>query len=217
MLRFNSALFAFAAEFVGQYVPYQGIEIAPLAGGVSIAATNRGAVAMLAFDPNGLATETTVLLPGDELARACKGIKTAQRELVVEDDNAVVTTYYKGHSTSKEFPVHRSRSGFPALRQVIRSALRYWGETPELSRTAGRYDVQLLHRSIKAMVDDADSVVLSAFQGGPLRLQREDIDRCEIVVLLMPQEAQAIPPVPPWLATYVESLDESSDLQQAAA
>lgn len=214
MLRFNSALFAFAAEFVGQYVPYQGIEIAPLAGGVSIAATNRGAVAMLAFDPNGLATETAVLLPGDELARACKGIKTAQRELVVEGDEAVVTTYYKAHSTSKEFPVQRSAGGFSSLRQVIRGAVRYWGETPELSRTAGRYDMQLLHKSIKAMVDDTDSVVLSAFQGGPLRLQREDL---QIVVMLMPQEAQAIPALPPWLSTYAELSDQSSDLLQAAA
>ena len=74
--------------------------------------------------------------------------------------------------------------------------------------------MQLLHKSIKAMVDDTDSVVLSAFQGGPLRLQREDL---QIVVMLMPQEAQAIPALPPWLSTYAELSDQSSDLLQATA
>jgi hypothetical protein len=49
------------------------------------------------------------------------------------------------------------------------------------------------------MVDDSDSLVLSGYQGGPLRLQREDL---QMVVLLMPQTALPIPAAPDWLGQY---------------
>lgn len=201
MLRFDASLLALACDFVGTWVPYQGIELAPLAGGVSIAATNRGAVAMIAFDPNGSADETTVLLPGGDLAKACRGIKTASREVTLHESTAVVTTYRKSTNSSVELPITRSSIPFPNLTRVITTALQYWGTTPTASSTAGRYELPLLTKALRAMADDSDSIVLSAFQGGPLRLQRED---SEIVILLMPQAAEPIPPVPSWLESYAQ-------------
>lgn len=202
MLRFNSYLLALAAEFTGRFTPYQGVQIAPLAGGVSVAATDRGALTMLGYDPAGTATEEIVVLPDAEFARACKGIKTAQREVTIEAGHALVTTYYKEHSTSKEFAVHTSAVPFPPLAEVVSKVIATWGEQPSSSVTAGRYDLDLLHKAIKAMAGDSDSIVLSGFHGGPLRLQREDTG---VVVFLMPQTAQPIPPLPPWLDTYAQS------------
>jgi hypothetical protein len=71
--------------------------------------------------------------------------------------------------------------------------------TPKLSRTAGRYDLGLLLKALKALGNEDDAVVLSAWQGGPLRLQRRDVSA---VILLMPQEAQPLPAVPAWLEDF---------------
>lgn len=209
MLQFKSGLLATACDFVGTYAPCQGVRIGPLAGGVVVTATNRGAVAMIGFDPRGTATETAVILPSKELATACNGIKTAEREVTIEDDMAVVTTYYKEHSTSKEVPIRRSTQPFPDISGVVRQALRFWGETPDTSTTAGRYDLPLLYRSIKAMTASAHSIVISGYQGGPLRIQREDT---EIIVLLMPQTAEPIPPVPVWLSDYAHLADTTEEV-----
>lgn len=207
MLQFKSGLLATACDFVGSYAPCQGVRIGPLAGGVVVTATNRGAVAMIGYDPKGKADETTIILPSKELATACNGIKTAEREVTIEGDMAVVTTYHKEHSTSKEIPVSRSTQPFPDLSGVIRQALRFWGESPEVSSTAGRYDLPLLHKAVRAMTASANSIVISGYQGGPLRIQREDT---EIVVLLMPQTAQEIPPAPAWLADFADLADTAA-------
>jgi hypothetical protein len=201
MFRLNSALFNLAAAFTGKYRPFQGVTLAPHAGGVVVTASDRGAAAFYGFDPTGVAPEEATFSPGKELAAACKGIKTAQRELTIEEDVAVVTTYYKEHSTSKEFKVARLREQ-PPLRQVVDAAIDLWGEVPQTTTTAGRYDLGLLNKATRAIAEEADSLVLSGYDGGPLRLQSEQL-RC--VVLLMPQTAQPLPALPPWLADYAKT------------
>jgi len=200
-LRFNSALLHLAAEFTGKYAPWQGIRVAPLAGGVSVAASDRGAATLIGWDPNGSASSEACLLPSRDLANACKGIKTAERDVSIDGDQAVVTTFFKSHSVAKEFPVTYSSCPPPPFEETIAAAISYWHATPELSRTAGRYDLGLLLKALKALGSEDDAVVLSAWQGGPLRLQRGDV---QAVILLMPQEAQPLPGIPAWLEDFAK-------------
>lgn len=201
MIRLKSGLLALAAEFTGKYAPFQGVRLAPLNGGVSVAATNHGSVAMIAFDPNGEADEEAVILPDAQLVKVCRGIKTALREITIDGSLGTITTYHKAHSTSVEVPIIRSSVEFPPLAQVVKAAISYWGERPEVSGTAGRYDLDMLTSSLKAL-GGASSVVLASYQGGPLRLQREDE---EVFILQMPQEATPIPAVPSWLGDFAAS------------
>lgn len=214
MHRFSSSLLALAASFTGKYAPFQGVQIAPLAGGVSVVACNRGAAAFFGYDPKGTADSEVVLLPDGDLVKAARGIKSAEREVTIDGPTALVTTYYKDHSTSKEFPVHFSSVPFPPMREVIDRAIAYWGETPELTTTAGRYDLALLDKAIRAMADDTSSLVIAGYQGGPLRLQREDL---HAVVLIMPQTAQPIPTAPPWLADYASAALPAESCETLAA
>jgi hypothetical protein len=200
MFRLNSVLFNLAASFTGKYHPFQGVTLTPHAGGVVVTASNRGAACFYGFDPGGVAPQEATFSPGKELAAACKGIKTAQRELTIDDSTALVTTYYKEHSTAKEFQVTQL-SGRPPLRSAIAKAVDLWGEKPALTTTAGRYDLDLLNRATRAIAEESSALVLSGYDGGPLRLQSEEL-RC--VVLLMPQTAQPIPSLPPWLADYAD-------------
>jgi hypothetical protein len=119
----------------------------------------------------------------------------------IDGDLAVVTTFFKSHSVTKEFPVTYSSCPPPPFEDVIARAIEYWKATPELSRTAGRYDLGLLLKALKALGTEDDSVVLSAWQGGPLRLQRQDV---QAVIMLMPQEAQPLPSVPAWLEDFAK-------------
>jgi hypothetical protein len=201
MFRLNSALFNLAAAFTGKYHPFQGVTLTPHAGGVVVTSSNRGAATFYGFDPTGVAPQETTFSPGKELAAACKGIKTAQRELTIDGSVAMVTTYYKEHSTAKEFQVAQL-SERPPLRSAITMAIDLWGEQPPLSTTAGRYDLDLLSKATRTIAEESDAVVLSGYDGGPLRLQSEEL-RC--VVLLMPQVAQPLPSLPPWLADYADS------------
>jgi hypothetical protein len=198
MFRLNSVLFSLAASFVGEYAPFQGVTLSPHAGGVVVMASDRGAGAFYGFDPTGFAPEAATFIPAKGLATACKGIKTAQRELTIDDSIALVTTYYKEHSTSKEFQVNRAAEQLPS-RQVIRATVDLWGDPPNLSPTAGRYDSALVTRACKILAEESDSLVLCGYDGGPLRVQSEAL---RSVVLLMPQAAQELPPFPAWLADY---------------
>lgn len=201
-IRFNSGLLALASDFTGRYAPWQGVAIGPHDGGVLVVSCDRGAATFLGWDPTGLATEEGCFLIGKELSAASRGIKTAAREVSIDGESAVVTTYHKKHSTSVEHPITRSSQPLPCFRAAMAKAVAYWGATPELSSTAGRYDLGLFAKAVKVLAGEADSVVLSAFQGGPLRLQREDMSA---LVLLMPQEARPIPPMPPWIQTYAKA------------
>lgn len=210
---FNSALFAYAGDFCGRFVDDRGIEVSPLRpgnsdSGVTISAFNRGAIGMIGYDPNGRISERTVFLPEADLLKACRGIKTAERDIRIDGDDpsslsARVTTYHKAHSTYKDYSLRCSDAPLPPYRLAIAEALRRWSATPEASSTAGRYDTSLLLSAIKAMVDDSDSLVISGYDGGPLRLQREDL---QIVVVLMAQTKVPIPAVPDWLDVYANAV-----------
>jgi len=204
MHTFSAPLFALAASFTGEFAPYQGVLIAPMAKGIAIAATDRGASTIVCYDPNGRATDPDqqlVILPDKDLVAACRNNKTATggRDLEISGDQAKVTTYFKSHSTNKEFNILHSSAPFPPLQPALAQVLHFWGQAPATGNTAGRYDIHLLANCIKAMADETSSIVLSAFHGGPLRIQREDTG---VIVFLMPQTALPIPPLPDWLAEF---------------
>ena len=203
MLRLNSALVAIAAEFTGKYAPYQSVEISPAPkGGVFVASTDRGNIACLAYDPAGAADETIKLLPDPDLIKLCRGIKTAERELRIEGNNALVTTFRKSTNEQRETIVNRSISDFPPLAGAISHCLEVWTDSPGISTTAGRYESWYVERAIKGLSSTSDSVILSGFHGGPLRIQT---DKADVVILVMPQVKEKIPSVPEWLSDYATS------------
>lgn len=197
MLQFNSALLAAVGSFAGQYAPFQAVHIRPHCGGVLLAASDHGKVTAVGFDRVGRADETLDIIPSQELLKACAGIKTAERGIQINGDTALVTTYYKASSNKgKELPICRSTTPFPDLDSTLKACIDRWGVTPKLTETAGRYRVAYLERAIKSAGLLADSLVFSAFDGGPLRLQGESL---ELIILVMPQTAEPIPPLPDWI------------------
>ncbi len=203
MLKLNSALVAICSDFTGKFAPYQSVEISPApSGGVFVAATDRGNIACLAHDPGGKADETIQLLPDAELMKYCRGIKTADRELMIDANNAVVTTYRKSTNERRETIVNKSIIEFPPLANAISACLERWSSSPALSATAGRYESVYVERALKGLSSTSESVVLSSFDGGPLRVQT---DKADVVVLVMPQVAEKIPSVPEWLSDYAAS------------
>lgn len=200
MLNCNSALLAIASEFVGKFAPYQSIEITPApTGGVYIASTDNGKVACLAHDPSGEGDESIILLPNSDLIKASRGVKTAERSISINGNMAMVTTHRKSTSESKEIPFHRSTSDFPKLSGAIKDCIARWDEIGKSSATAGRYDITYLQRAIKSLSSINSSVTLHSFDGGPMRIQESSGN---IVILVMPQIALPIPPVPDWLRQY---------------
>jgi hypothetical protein len=205
MLQFNSALLAAVGSFTGAYAPYQAVRIEPRNGGVLLAASDEGKVTALGFDRQGSGDESLTIIPSPDLLKASAGIKSAERGLVIEGDSAIVTTYYKTSSNrGKELPIQRSVVPFPPIDQAIAACIERWSATPKLSETAGRYKLRYLERAIRNAGLYSDSLVLSAFEGGPLRIQGESI---ELVILVMPQTAEPIPAVPDWLAEIATSAE----------
>lgn len=198
--RINSTLLEIAGAFTGKYTPYQAIHIEPASqGGVYVASTDRGAIACLGYDPGGTASAPADLLPSSELLRACKGIKAAERDIQISGSSAVVTTYRKSGNQAVEFPIHFASTPFPQLDEVLAACADRWGKTPRVTETAGRYDAALLTRALRALDGCSDSLVLSAFDGGPLRLEAEHLS---LLILLMPQTAEPLPATPPWASQF---------------
>jgi len=196
MIRFSAPLLSLAAEFTGKYAPFQGVQISPHPdGGVLVISTDKGHVACLGHDPKGLIDEPRHLIVPPDLARAAAAIKAAERDVQIEGPTAVVTTYRKSTNDTKQFQVFDCVATFPPIREVLATCIERWGATPETTTTAGRYDADLLTRAIKAAKTLTSSIVITSYDGGPLRLQGEGIDA---LVLLMPQTAEPIPPVPTW-------------------
>lgn len=195
---FSAPLLAVASEFTGKYAPYQAVQVRPHpGGGVLVSATDEGKVAVIGYDPRGEAEGETCLLPSSELTKACRAVKTARREITIEDSTAIVRSITKSTSKAIELPVHHSKVEFPPLFGVVGKCVERWGASPEVSSSAGRYDSALLERAIRAGSALSDSIVLSAYDGGPMRIQAEGL---ELLILLMPQTAEPIPPVPSWLS-----------------
>ena len=209
MLQINSALVAIAAEFTGKYAPYQAVEISPApGGGAFVSSTDKGKIACLAFDASATVDETVRLLPDPELIKCCRGIKTADRQLYLEGNNAVVTTFRKSTNEKREFIVNKSISDFPPLASAVKACVDRWSTQPEVSATAGRYESRYIERALKGLSTTDESVILSAFDGGPLRIQA---DQGHLVILVMPQTAEKIPFLPQWLKEYAHS---AKDLAQ---
>lgn len=203
MFRIDSSLFSFAADVTGKFAPFQGIELAahPRGQGVTVTAlSDSAAMVVIGYDPKGSTDEPpTVFLPTPEIKAASKGIKTAERELSIDDGLATVTTYHQSHSVQKTFPIATTDVPFPAMRATVAKAVEFWGSAPSELTSSGRYDLSLLMSALKPMADRTNSLVISPYPNGPLRLQREDLS---IVVMLMPQKAVPIPPLPDWLLGY---------------
>lgn len=200
MLRFNSALLALAGAFTGPFAPFQAIHVTPgPRGGVLVIASDGGKVTAIGYDPHGVADETANLLPSADVLSAAKAIKGAERELLIDDQRATVTTFRKLKNESKEFLILRSSAPFPPIQQALAACIATWSATPRSSATAGRYSAKYLEKAIKAAGALSDSLVLSAFDGGPLRLQAEAL---ELIVLVMPQTAEPIPPLPDWAVDF---------------
>ena len=72
-------------------------------------------------------------------------------------------------------------------------------DAQSVSATAGRYNISYIQRAIKGLSTLNASVILSSFNGGPMRIEEGSGD---IVVLVMPQTAEPIPPIPQWLRNY---------------
>ena len=200
MLSFNSALLSVASDFVGQYSPYQSVQISPApSGGVYIASTDKGNIACLAFDPSGSADETSCILPSKDLIKVSKGIKTGERNIKIEGDMAMVTTFKKTVNQQAEVPVMRSQVAFPPLANAIKNCLDLWKDIPHTSETAGRYDLNYISKALRSLSVFDSSISLSAFVGGPLRIQGASNN---LIILVMPQTAEPIPDVPEWLSKY---------------
>ena len=201
MLNFNSALLSVASDFVGQFAPYQSVEITPAPeGGVFIASTDKGNIACLAFDPSGTADEYTCIITSKDLMKATKGIKTGYRNIQINDDQAVVTTYKKTTANQViEVPVMRSTVAFAPLSKAIQNCLDRWSNTPATSPTAGRYNLTYINKALRSLSVFDSSIALSAFDGGPLRIQGADNN---LIILVMPQTAEPIPKIPYWLEKY---------------
>ena len=197
MLQFNSANLAAVGPFVSRYAPWQSIHLSAHAGGVMATACDGGKAIAMAFDPGGRADENCDLLPSSELLRACAGIKSADRDVRIEADAALVTTYRKtANDEVRQYPIQRSLIPFPSIDNLLEAVLERWGAQPASSDTAGRYDSFYLEKAIKTASFLNTSLVLSAFDGGPLRLQNNTGTLC---ILIMPQKAEPIPPVPDWI------------------
>ena len=114
----------------------------------------------------------------------------------------MVTTYKKTTANQViEVPVMRSQVAFAPLSKAIKSCLDRWSNTPATSATAGRYGLNYINKAIKSLSSFDSSISLSAFDGGPLRIQGADNN---LIILVMPQTAEPVPKVPYWLEKYAK-------------
>ena len=200
MIRFNSALLANAAEFTGKYAPYQGIELAPApGGGIYVTSTDKGNIAYFGYDPAGEADQCVVVFPTADLIKLCRGIKTADRELRISDGLGKVTTFRKSSNEVKETPVQFSSVAFPELGPVVQTIVSYWNSQPPMTTTCGSYDSGYVAKALRCLGGQSDSVCISSFDGGPMRLQLPGEQQ---VILVMPQEKIPVPDLPEWLQLY---------------
>ena len=136
------------------------------------------------------------------MIKAARGIKTAERTLRIEGNQATVTTTRKTTSETKEISISRSMVDFPDLATPLGKAIQRWDQTENNAITAGRYNISYIQNAVKSLSSINSSVTLHSFDGGPLRIQESSGN---IVVLVMPQTAEPIPDIPSWLRSYAAS------------
>lgn len=218
----ESRLYAIGCDFAGTYAPYQGIHFCPGPGGQGViaAASDRGALTFVGYDEAGAIDEATTLLPCNELAAASRGLKSGPRTLTLDTETriATVTTHLKtraGKTVELAAPLVSSIS-FPDIQAVTANFIAYWEGASPVVTTCGRYDAKLLLKALRAAEGLGDSVSLSGMDGGPLLVNIEAFDDGEgrkkpqmqstgLLLMLMPQTAQEVPPPPGWARRWSQS------------
>jgi hypothetical protein len=208
-LSFESRLFSIAAQFTSPYHPYQGVCVYPGPGGQGaiVSATHQGSTLVLAFDPAGEVEAPANLLPYPELARAAKGLKNGARTLEIDTETrlAKVITHLKtkaGKVVELPAPAELPIEGvFLDMRERVAGMIRYWKEHEDSKVNAGRYDIKLLTTLLDSAESLGESIVLSCLDG-PLRIS---IDGSDLFLIIGPQTAEPIPPVPAWMARWAAS------------
>ena len=200
----NGALVAIAADFVGRYAPWQGIQLRPnpSGGGVFVASTDAGKLAFLGFDPAGKGDEEMVLLPTPDLLKNTRPLKSAERFLELDGQTARCSKVLKTTTQTVEIPITRSAAEAPDLVGAMKKVAEQWGKDVPDCTTAGNFNAGYLARSFKAIEAMGSSITLSHLNGGPLRVEAADHTA---LVLVMPETARPIPPLPEFLIAFGNS------------
>lgn len=217
----ESRLYAIGCDFAGTYAPYQGIHFCPgpASIGVIAAASDRGALTFVGYDEAGTIDEAATLLPADELAAASRGLKSGPRTLQIDTETRIasVTTHLKtkaGKTVEMAAPPVSSIP-FPDIHTVVANFIAHWEGLGQQVDSCGRYDAKLLLKALRAAEGLGDSISLSGLSGGPLLVNietaLEDVKKVVrmqstgLLLMLMPQTAQPVPPPPGWARRW--SLD----------
>ena len=198
----NGALIAVAADFCGKYAPYQAVQVRPNPhGGVFVAATDAGRIAFLGFDPAGKGDEEIILLPSADLLKNTRPLKSAARWIEIEGNMARCSKMMKTTSQTVEVPITRSTSEPADLIGAMKAVAQRWGkDCPVVS--CGNFNGNFLLRAFKAIEQLGGSITMSALDGGPLRVESTD---GSAIVLVMPEMAREVPPLPDYLHQFVVS------------
>lgn len=199
----NGALVHVAAEFTGNYSPYQAVQIKPNPNGtgVFVAATDAGKMAFLAYDSQGKGDEEVILLPTPDLLKETRPLKSASRWLEIEGSSARCSKLTKTTTKTTEIPITRSAVTPPDLVGVMNVIATQWGkDCPCVD--AGNFDAGYLQKAFRAIDSLGSSVTMSHLNGGPLRVESLD---SPVMVMIMPQSAQPIRPLPEFLHEFANS------------
>jgi hypothetical protein len=199
----NGALVHVAADFCGNYSPYQGIQIRPnpSGSGVFVASTDAGRLAFLAYDHAGKGDEEIVLLPTADLLKETRPLKSASRWLEIEGSSARCSKLTKTTTKTTEIPITRSAVTPPDLVGVMKTVAEQWGkDCPCVD--AGNFNAGFLQKAFRAIESLGSSVTLSHLNGGPLRIESTV---GTALVMLMPETARPIPELPDYLLQFANS------------
>jgi hypothetical protein len=191
------------------------VEPGPGGAGVLVFASDRGAASFVGYDRRGTYDEPAPrakILPERELMAACRGIKTAERRVMINGEHAVISSYGKTTTSQKEVPVGYSQLECLCARDacLMIARRRAAGDGPP-ARLLGRFDVALVRSAIKVLEEHGDPVILSIGHGAradgadaPLRIYSESLDA---VVVVMPQkkEGEPYPQMPDWIVRVAQS------------
>ena len=199
----NGALVAVAADFTGNYSPYQAVQIRPNpnGAGVFVAATDAGKLAFLAYDHAGKGDEEVILLPTSDLLKNTRPLKSASRWLEIEGSQARCSKLTKNTTTTTEVPITRSAVTPPDLVGVMKTVAMTWGkDCPVIN--SGNFNASYLQRAFRAIESLGSSITLSHLDGGPLRVESTV---GQAMVMVMPETARPVPELPEYLLQFANS------------